>query len=487
LKVLLANGPWLEDNEKYGLRAGSRWPHVRLKKEQLQYFPFPFYMAGAASVCMEAGHEVLIRDCVAEGAKSSDFLAAIAEQKPAVVVLETSTPSIANDIRLAEQVKNLYGALVVMAGTHASAMPAELLEHKFIDHVLIHEYDFSLRNFLDALDKGEDPRGLNGVMSRNDDGSPRLNPPENKIPDLDAIPWPMREGLPMHRYNDPFCKQAPNLAIMASRGCPYACTFCVEPTVFYDAPNYRIRSPKSIVDEMQYCVTRWGAKEIYFDDSSFSVNQAHVIQVCQEIQARGLKISWSAMADAHLKIDTLKAMKAAGCVALKFGLESADPQILRNIHKHINLDMAKRMVRFCNEVGIETHATYIFGLPGESHATIETTKNFAFGLGTTTAQFAVCIPIPGTALFKEAKEKGWLTTFNWEDYDGCHGSVLSYPGLSGEEIVKAVRDCRKRLIWQVLFNPPQLAGYLKMIHNLSGWKGLWETAREKTSYLMSGA
>ncbi len=487
MKVLLANGPWIQDGEKYGLRAGSRWPHVRLKKEQLQYFPFPFYMAGAASVSRQAGHEVLIRDCVAEGSKAEEFFAYIEREKPQVVVLETSTPSINNDLGLAKVVKERSGAIVVLAGTHASAMPAELLANSFVDHVLTHEYDFSLRNLLAALEKGEDPRGLNGVMSRNDDGTVRLNPPETKVPNLDEIPWPMREGLPMHRYNDPFCKEAPNVQIMASRGCPYACTFCVEPTVFYDAPNYRLRSAKNIVDEMEHCIRHYGAREIYFDDSSFSVNQAHVVEICQEIMRRGLKIHWSAMADAHLKIDTLKAMKEAGCVALKFGLESADPQILRNIHKHINLDMARRMVKFCNQVGIETHATYIFGLPGESKETIATTKDFAFSLGTTTAQFAVCIPIPGTMLFKQAKEAGWLTTLEWEAYDGCHGSVLSYPGLSGEEIVQAVRDCRKKLIWKVLFNPPQLTGYLKMIYNLSGWRGLYSTAVEKTSYLMGRA
>lgn len=256
MKVLLANGPWVEDNEKYGLRAGSRWPHVRLRKEQLQYFPFPFYMAGAASVAKEAGHQVLIRDCIAEGSRAAEFLEYIEREKPQVIVLETSTPSIKNDLALAAAVKKVSGARVILAGTHASALPEELLEQPYVDHVLIHEYDFSLRNLLNALDKGEDPRGLAGVVSRNDDGSILKNAPESRIPDLDAIPWPMREGLPMHRYNDPFCKKAPNVAIMASRGCPYACTFCVEPSVFYDAPNYRLRSPKNIVDEMQDAVTR---------------------------------------------------------------------------------------------------------------------------------------------------------------------------------------------------------------------------------------
>ncbi len=487
MKVVLANGPWVDDSEKYGLRAGSRWPHMRLKKEQLQYFPYPFYMAGAAAVAKEAGHEVLIRDCIAAGQSSDEFLAELKAFAPKVVVLETSTPSIYNDLRLAKAVKTATGAIVVMAGTHATACPEECLAVPEVDYVVRHEYDFALRNLLAALDAGQDVGGLGGLALRAADGRVQVNPAEPKIPDLDSIPWPMREGLPMHRYNDPFCKHAPNVALMASRGCPYACTFCVEPTVFYDSPNFRMKSPKNIVDEMEYCIKTFGAKEIYFDDSSFSVDQDQVLRICEEIQRRGLKVWWSAMADAHLKPDTLRAMKEAGCIALKFGLESADPRILRNIKKHINLEMCKRMVRYCNEVGIETHATYIFGLPGETLETIKVTTDFAFQLGTTTAQFATCIPIPGTALFAEAKEKGWLTTYDWEKYDGCHGAVISYPELSGDQIIAAVRNARKKLIWKVLFNPPQLFGYLRMIKDLSGWRGLATTAVDKVSYLMSRA
>jgi anaerobic magnesium-protoporphyrin IX monomethyl ester cyclase len=487
MNVVLANGPWLEESDKYGLRAGSRWPHVRLKKEQLQYYPFPFYMAGAGAVAKAAGHAVTLRDCIAEGTSSTAFLDELASLQPRVVVLETSTPSIKNDLALAAAVKKACGAVLVMAGTHATALPGECLAEPAVDYVVRFEYDYALRNLLAALEAGEDPSGLPGLALRAKDGSIQVNPSEPKIPDLDAIPWPLREGLPMHRYNDPFCKQAPNVAMMASRGCPYACTFCVEPTVFYDGSNYRKRSAANVVDEMEFCVREYGAKEIYFDDSSFSVDQDQVLAICAEIKRRGLTLSWSAMADAHLKPETLVAMREAGCVALKFGLESSDPKILRNIKKHINLEMCKRMVAACNQIGIETHATYIFGLPGESRATIKATTDFAFRLGTTTAQFALIIPIPGTLLFDQAKEAGWLTTLDWEKYDGCHGAVISYPDLGGDELLAAVRRARKKLIWKVLANPPQLFGYLRMTKNLAGWKGLWDLAREKTSYLLERA
>lgn len=487
MKIVLANGPWLEEGDKYGLRAGSRWPHVRLKKEQLQYYPFPFYLAGAAAVAQAAGHAVTLRDCIAAGTSSGQFLNELATLKPQLVLLETSTPSIKNDLAMAAAVKRVTGAVVVMAGTHATALPAECLAEPAVDYVVRYEYDYVLRNLLEALQAGRDPSGLGGLALRRADGAVQVNESEPKIPDLDAIPWPLREGLPMHKYNDPFCKQAPNVAMMASRGCPYACTFCVEPTVFYDGSNYRKRSPANIVDEMEHCIREYGAREIYFDDSSFSVDQDQVLAICAEIQRRGLKISWSAMADAHLKPDTLKVMRAAGCVALKFGLESSDAKILRNVKKHINLDMCKKMVQASNAIGIETHATYIFGLPGETRETLKATTDFAFKLGTTTAQFALIIPIPGTVLFDQAKANGWLTTLDWEAYDGCHGAVISYPGLNGDELLAAVRNARKKLIWKVLFNPPQLLGYLRMTKQLAGWKGLWELATEKTSYLLGGA
>jgi anaerobic magnesium-protoporphyrin IX monomethyl ester cyclase len=236
---------------------------------------------------------------------------------------------------------------------------------------------------------------------------------------------------------------------------------------------------------MQHLVEKYGVREIYFDDSSFSVDQERVLSICREIKARKLKVYWSCMADAKLREETLRAMKDAGCIALKFGVESADPTILRNIQKHINLDEVRTVVRLLKKIGIESHATYMFGLPGETRETIKNTIDFAFKLGTDTAQFSVAIPYPGTKFYEMAEKNGWLKADKWEDFAG-QKAVIEYPELSAEEIAQAAHECRRKIMIKVALNPKQSLQYLRMIHGYGGMTAVAENIWQKMSYLAKG-
>jgi anaerobic magnesium-protoporphyrin IX monomethyl ester cyclase len=482
MKVLLANLPWISDGEKVGLRAGSRWPHLKLKKEQLPYYPFPFFLAYAAAVAKEAGHEVLLKDCIAEEIGDAAFLDYLRAQKPEVVVFETSTPSINNDMAWAAKAKEL-GAITVMTGPHVTGKAKDVLAEEYVDYVIIYEYEYPLKELLGALNSGKSVSGIQSLGYKTG-GKPIVNP-KAPIEDINKMPYPLREALPMKKYIDPFCKHAPNAQMMSSRGCPYQCIYCLEPWVFYGARSYRARTPISVVDEMQYLVEKYGAKEIYFDDSSFSVDQERVQKICSEIRKRNLKVYWSAMADAKLKEETLRAMKEAGCIALKFGVESADPTILANINKHVNLEEVRNVVRLLKKVGIESHATYMFGLPGETRQAIKTTTEFAFGLGTDTAQFSIAIPYPGTKFYEQAEKEGWLKAKKWEDFAG-QGAVIAYPQLSSEEITQAAHDCRRKIMMKVALNPKQSLQYIRMIKDYGGMSAVVENIWQKMSYLLSG-
>lgn len=316
MKVLLANMPWIDNEEFYGLRAGSRWPHLRMKKEHLPYYPFPFWLAYAASVLKEAGHEVILKDCIAEGMPKEEFMAWVKKLSPDAAVLETATASIYNDLELTKSIKEETDTATILCGPHVTALPRETLENEFVDYVLIGEYEYALRNLVDALESGKDTRELKGVCSR--DGSRIIiNGRAPLIENLDDMPYPLRDSLPMEKYIDPFCKHAPNAQMISSRGCPNQCIFCLEP-VIYGKRNYRMRSAENVVDEMEYLIERYKVREIYFDDSSFSVNKDRVEKICQEILSRGIDVYWSCMADSRLRKDTLKKMKSAGCAALKF-------------------------------------------------------------------------------------------------------------------------------------------------------------------------
>jgi anaerobic magnesium-protoporphyrin IX monomethyl ester cyclase len=346
MRVLLANLPWISDDEKMGVRAGSRWPHVKLKKEQLPYYPFPFFLAYAAAVLKDGGHDVTLKDCIAGEMDDGQFMDCMRGVKPEVVVFETSTPSIRNDLRWARKANEL-GAVTVLTGPHATARPLEVLGEEYVDYIITYEYENPLLELVDKLESGGGMSAVKGLGYKVD-GKPQVNE-KAPLADVNTMPLPLREMLPMERYIDPFCKHAPNVQMWTSRGCPYQCTYCLEPWVFYGTRSYRARTAEAVVNEMQYLIETYGAKEIYFDDSSFSVDQVRVLRICEEMMARGVSVCWSCMADAKLREETLSAMKDAGCVAIKFGVESANPQILANIEKHVNLDEVSRVVALCKK------------------------------------------------------------------------------------------------------------------------------------------
>jgi len=481
MRILLANLPWIDTDEVYGLRAGSRWPHLRIKKQQLEYYPFPFFLAYASSVLQKEGHNVTLKDCIADGIGHNDFLKFVEKGNYDLAVFETSTPSIYNDLALTEAVKG-FGVKTVLTGPHVTALPKQSLK-SFVDYIIIGEYEYSLRDLVNALEKGKPVDKIGGLCFRKGK-KVVLNARAPLIEPLEDLPYPDRKQLPMKKYIDPFCKHTPNAQMMTSRGCPYRCIFCVEPWVYYGVSNYRMREPEKVVDEMEYLINEFGAREIYFDDSSFSVNQERVKKICDEIMKRNLKIAWSCMADAKLEKETLKDMKKSGCVAVKFGVESADPQILKNINKHINLEDVKSVVKLCKEVGIETHATYMFGLPGETHETIKKTMDFAFKLNTDTAQFSIATPYPGTKFYEMAKKNNWLVTDDWTKYQAGSDAVIEYPNLSKEELLNAANKARKRIMLKVASNPRQLIQYINVIYRYSGMRGLVKNFGEKISFLM---
>jgi len=304
MRVLIANLPWVNDKEQCGLRAGSRWPHIKIKKEQLPYYPFPFFLAYAAAMLKEAGHQVHLKDCIAEELDGNDFRRYFERIKPEIAVFETSTPSIYNDLAWTKAIKKETSAITVLTGPHASAMPNELLKNGFVDYVIRGEYEGVLLRLVETIARRNNISPVKGLYYRkgkkiSEGGWAEL------IKDLDSLPYPLREQLPVTKYIDPFCKHTPNLQMISSRGCPHQCIFCLESHNYYGGPNYRPRSPKNVVDEIEYLIKNYHVKEIYFDDSSFTINQKRVVEICKEIMKRNLRIFWSCMADSSLSRDTL--------------------------------------------------------------------------------------------------------------------------------------------------------------------------------------
>ena len=458
-EVICVNLPWDLPKGYTGVRAGSRWPHTRKESEQLvDEYPFPFLLAYTTAVLQEAGIPTLLLDCLAENIKTEDFLKIVKTVSPKFIIAEIATPSIDNDLRILKLVREQVDVTTILTGTHATALGKDLLkENDWVDFVLKGEYELSSLALIKSLGDGtslEQTRGLiyrkNSLIHENDYGEPS---------DLDELPLPAREQLNMENYNENFCLQTPNVTLISSRGCPMSCTFCIEP-VFYR--TYRLRSPELVMDEVAYLLRKYRPREFYFDDSSFTVNRTHVRAICDLILSRGINIAWSVMGDVRVDQTTLRVMKRAGLVGIKFGVETADTQNLTNIKKSHSLLQVREFVDSCKKLGIRTHATYTFGCPGETTDSIEKTLEFAVSLDTDTAQFSCLTPYPGTPLYEEARERGWLRTRDFAEFDGLRSSVLAYENLSSKQIEKAVQEGKKRILRNILVRHPRLAGKAAM-------------------------
>lgn len=420
MKVLLINppGPFC--------RAGSRWPHSRKHASVgIDYHPFPFYLAYAASRLIKDGHDVLFIDCIASGTDNEALMKASAEFSPDVCIMETSAPSFLADAATALALR----VPCVAAGPHATATPRDHIEAGFAA-VIIGEYDQVVSQAALWCARPPCTSPQPGWMWLPDAPATGHAP----LPtDLDSIPPPPWRLMPMEKYNDPICRGR-SVTVLSSRGCSHRCEFCTL-APYHGKPNYRMRDPRAVCDEIADLIDLYHPDEVYFDDDSITLSRGHILALCREYKSRGFGLPFCCMGHATVNRDVLEAMAAAGCRAYKFGVESADPDVLQRIPKNISLDDVVRTVRDCNELGIQTHATYLLGLPCETRESARKTVDFALRLGTHTLQFAIATPYPGTALYDRAKREGWLTKTSWLDFDPAGEAVLSYPDYSAADIV----------------------------------------------------
>lgn len=431
MRVLLLNPPGAY------CRAGSRWPHRRApKRTGIDYHPFPFALGYAASRLLSDGYEVEFVDCIALGVSDIELEGIARDFGPDVVFMETSAPSFFEDV----YAMKMLGVPCIAGGAHATATVADHLEAGFAG-VIKGEYDqvISQAVMLDAAP----------WLGTGDNMNPEYAP---LVQDLDGIPYPAWDMMPMEKYSDPFC-QGRTVTVLTSRGCPLSCEFCtIAP--HHGRRNYRRRDPKAVCDEIAVLIGRYLPDEIYIDDDTITINRKHAVAFCEEYEGRGFGLPFSCMGNATVDREALEAMARAGCRALKFGVESGDAEVLRRVPKDMDLADVVRTVKDCRELGIQTHANFLLGLPGENREKALKSIEYAVNLNTHTLQFAIATPYPGTAFYKRAEENGWLIKDSWKDFDPAGGAVVSYPDYAASEIEEMYALAWRRWQWKMLTKRP---------------------------------
>lgn len=437
MKTVICNPPWLT-KERIGFRANVRWPFTIplsvFREKGCASYHFPIYHAYLAALMMREGLEVGVIDAVLDLLDVPAFVGRLREAKADLCVIETSTPSFPEDIRAMRAVKEGLGIPVVAVGPHTTIFHREALErHPCIDYVARGEYEATVTELAKRLASGGDAAGVAGVSWRRG-GGVVVNPDRPYIDDLDALPYPARDLYRWDRYHEPSYIALPWITMITSRGCPFRCTYCLWPQVMYGG-GFRARSARNVVDEMEHCVRRYAPGEIFFDDDTFTIGKARVLEICDEIIRRGLSVVWSCMGRVDtVDEETLGRMRLAGCRKIKFGVETGSPAIMRAIRKGIDLARVPEAFAAAKRCGMEVHGTFMVGLPGETPETVRETVALARRLPNDSLQFSIATPFPGTEFFDRCRREGILVTENWADYDGTFGAVMSYPGLAKAEI-----------------------------------------------------
>lgn len=445
LKVILANLPWRK-NGQCGVRAGSRWPHIKDRSEG-NYLPFPFFLAHAASLLEKKGIQAKIIDALAEESEEDDFIARILSLGFDYLVAETSIPSFYHDLELLKRISR-SGISIILCGPNSEIYNPEFLEnHSFVDYVLFGEYEFSLLELVEAIKGNRDLSGVAGLIFRDQQGRVVKNKRREPF-DINLLPWPHRETLPMLKYWDlPGNIPLPSAQMLASRGCPFGCNFCLWPQVMYAGNHYRVRDVVDVVDEMEFLVRKKGFNSVYFDDDTFNVGKERMLEFCRQIKERGLeKTPWAIMARADLMDkEILSEMKSSGLWAVKYGVESKTKCLLDKSCKGMNLDKALSMINLTKQMGIKTHLTFCFGFDGETSDTVRRTIDCALELDPDSVQFSILTPFPGTKIFEQLEKEGRILTNDWSKYDGHYNCVFKPDTLSPGEVLNAKR--RAYCIW----------------------------------------
>jgi anaerobic magnesium-protoporphyrin IX monomethyl ester cyclase len=442
MKILLLNPPFLP---KYS--RSSRSPAVT-KSGTIYY---PLWLAHATGVLEKGGYAVKLIDAPAEGLSYDETYQRVSLLKPDLTVLDTSTPSIFNDIKVAEEIKKICpGTFIVLVGTHPSALAEETLGlSDSIDAVARREYDYTILDLANIFNSSYP--GLSGVqgLTFRENGKIINNQDRPFIEDLDRIPFVSsvyKKHLNINNYFYAHC-QNPVISIFAGRGCPNQCFYCLYPQVMFGR-RYRHRSVIHFVEELAYIRHEFPqVREILIDDDNFTADQMFVAGICDEILRRGLKVTWTCEARVNLRYEIMIMMKRAGCRLLVAGFESGNQCVLDSIKKGTTLAQAQEFAINAKKADLRVHGCFMVGNRGETALTLQQTLAFSLRLPIDTAQYFPLMVYPGTEAYDWASKNGYIRAANfsqWLTKDGMHNCVVNTGQLIARDLVDFCDYSRRR-------------------------------------------
>jgi len=464
MKILLLNPPFLP---RYSRQ--SRSPCVTKGGT----FYYPYYLAYATGNLERHGFSPKLVDAVANEWDREKTLEFVKEFKPDLTIIDTSTPSIYNDVEVASKIKEAGAVHVSLVGTHPTRLDIEtLMLSNNVDSICRGEYDETVVELAKAVESGKSFAKIKGLTFRQGKKIKR-NPDRPFIKDLDNLPF-VSEVYKKHLNIKKYFYASllwPQVTILTARGCPYNCSFCNIPF----KSSYRFRSPENVVSEFEYIESELPfVKEVMIEDDTFPVIKERTEKICRLLIERKIKLKWSCNARVNTDLETLKLMKKAGCRLLCVGFETPKQKVLNIIHKNTTKEMQIEFMKNTKKIGLLVNGCFILGLPEDTKESIKETIEFAKQLNPDTAQFYPLMVYPGTEAYEWAKRNGFLTTEDYSKWlldNGFHNTTVSRNDLSSEDLIVLCDQARREFylrpkyifskITQSLLHPGEMVRNLK--------------------------
>lgn len=392
----------------------------------------PISLATVGAVLERDGHQVEARDASATGYSRTQLLADIAEAPPDAVIWSTGTPSIGDDLALATEIKRVAPATrTAVFGTHVTALDEiSLFQTPALDAIFRNEPEATAADWVSKLHQPERFSEIPGLSYRQG-STVRRNPDRPFLSDLDLLPAPAWHLFDLDPYRLPL-KGSRFLMVTPHRGCPYPCSYCTAQT--YYGAKLRRRSVERVIEEIRVNVEVHGVKELFFWSDTFTLDKRYVMALAEAMMPLG--VSWAS----NSRVDTIdaelaRAMRRAGCWMISFGIESGSQELLDAVGKGATVDEAERAVAVVKAAGIKVAGHFVLGLPGETKESLDKTLELAARLPLDFEQFYCAVPFPGSRLYDEAREKGWLQEQDFSRYRQDE-AILELPGLTPEEVMR---------------------------------------------------
>lgn len=513
--VMLVNPPtpdgaiWIRSQHRVGRRSRENmiWPQVSL--------------AQMAAILMPE-YTIEVIDCVAARMGWEEFAKILEGKRPKYYITQVTAPTLRNDMYGAFLAKSL-GAKTMAFGTHVTPMTMETMRpFPVLDFILRGEPEMTLRDLIDRLE-GKEPSNPRVAKMLAETSKPQvrkarasaplaseadsaaevvadafplaaagvsaadptvedadepyasilglawrkgddiiINPDRPFIPNLDDLPIPRHELLPLDKQRMPMIK-GPFTFIVTSRGCPAGCKYCIKHVSYQN--SVRVRSAENVVEEIEY-LNRLGIYNIHMYADLFTVNRQHVMDICNLLIEKGIKINWTCNSRVdYVDEELLAKMGEAGCWFISWGIESANEMILKRARKGYKKEQAFKALQWSHNAGIKNWGYFIIGLPGETEESIQETIAYSKQLPLDIALFHIAAPYPGTPFFYDVVENNWFRPgTKWEEVDMDQSTVLDYGNITAEQL----EYWQKRATREWSLRPGPMMTFLK---GLNTWEG----------------